>query len=134
MINRKCIRDLVCSCVVKQILLGLLLYKEWREVVNVLQITPEQFLAGKGIEGKNEIATAMPESGFTPQDIRIVEDYHGLKEEQQKRFLRWLSQHRLHFALQNRWLGHANIQLASPRTLQSFQRIQLLHFFRALLC
>lgn len=62
------------------------------DICNVLQITPEQLLTGKGIEDKDEIAIAMPESRFTPQDIRIVEDYHGLKEEQQKRaFLQYLS-------------------------------------------
>ena len=56
----------------------------------ILQITPEQLLIGKGIEDEDEIATAMPESRFTPQDIRIVEDYHGLKEEQQKRLLAYM--------------------------------------------
>ncbi len=60
------------------------------DIRNVLQITPEQLLTGKGIEDEDEIATAMPESRFTPQDIRIVEDYHGLKEEQQKRLLAYM--------------------------------------------
>jgi transcriptional regulator with XRE-family HTH domain len=60
------------------------------DICNVLQITPEQLLTGKGIEDEDEIATAMPESRFTPQDIRIVEDYHGLKEEQQKRLLAYM--------------------------------------------
>ena len=60
------------------------------DICNVLQITPEQLLTGKGIEDEDEIATAMPESRCTPQDIRIVEDYHGLKEEQQKRLLAYM--------------------------------------------
>lgn len=60
------------------------------DICNVLQITPEQLLTGKGIEDEEEIATAMPESRFTHQDIRIVEDYHGLKEEQQKRLLAYM--------------------------------------------
>lgn len=60
------------------------------DICNVLQITPEQLLTGVGIEDEEEIATAMPESKFTPQDIRMVEDYHGLKEEQQKRLLAYM--------------------------------------------
>ena len=60
------------------------------DICNVLQITPEQLLTGKGIEDEAETATAMPESRFTPQDIRIVEDYHRLKEEQQKRLLAYM--------------------------------------------
>lgn len=60
------------------------------DICNVLQITPEQLLTGKGIEGEEEIAAAIPESKFTPQDIRMVEDYHGLREEQQKRLMAYM--------------------------------------------
>ena len=60
------------------------------DICNVLQVTPEQLLTGKGIEDEEEIATAMPESRFTPQDIRMVEDYHGLKNEQQKRLMAYM--------------------------------------------
>ncbi len=55
------------------------------DICNVLQITPEQLLTGKGIEDEEEIAVTRPESRFTPYDIQLVEDYHGLKAEQQKR-------------------------------------------------
>ena len=48
-------------------------------ICNVLQITPEQLLTGKGIEDEEEIAAASPESRFTPYDIQLIEDYHGLK-------------------------------------------------------
>ena len=51
-------------------------------ICNVLQITPEQLLTGKGIEDEEEIAAASPESRFTPYDIQLIEDFHGLKEEQ----------------------------------------------------
>ena len=60
------------------------------DICNVLQITPEQLLTGKGIENEDEIALATPESRFTPLDIQIVEDYHNLKEEQQKRFMAYM--------------------------------------------
>ena len=59
-------------------------------ICNVLQITPEQLLTGKGIEDEEEIAAASPESRFTPYDIQLIEDFHGLKEEQQKRLMAYV--------------------------------------------
>ena len=59
-------------------------------ICNVLQITPEQLLTGKGIEDEEEIAAASPESKFTPYDIQLLEDFHGLKEEQQKRLVAYM--------------------------------------------
>ena len=59
-------------------------------ICNVLQITPEQLLSGKGIEDEEEIAAASPESRFTPYDIQLIEDFHGLKEEQQKRLVTYM--------------------------------------------
>ena len=59
-------------------------------ICNVLQITPEQLLTGNGIEDEEEIAAASPESRFTPYDIQLIEDFHGLKEEQQKRLVTYM--------------------------------------------
>ena len=60
------------------------------DICNVLQITPEQLLTGRGIEDEKEIAAASPESRFTPYDIQLIEDYHGLKEEQKKRLMAFM--------------------------------------------
>ena len=60
------------------------------DICNVLKITPEQLLSGKGIEDEEEIAAASPESRFTPYDIQLIEDFHGLKEEQQKRLVTYM--------------------------------------------
>lgn len=60
------------------------------DICSVLQITPEQLLTGKGIEDEEEIVAACPESRFTPYDIQLIEDYHGLKEEQQKRLMAYM--------------------------------------------
>ncbi|WP_185752369.1 hypothetical protein [Butyrivibrio sp. AE2032] len=60
------------------------------DICNVLQITPEQLLTGKGIEDEEEIAAASPESKFTPGDIQMIEDYHNLREEQQKRLMAYV--------------------------------------------
>ena len=59
-------------------------------ICNVLQITPEQLLTGKGIEDEEEIAATSLESRFTPYDIQLIEDFHGLKEEQQKRLVTYM--------------------------------------------
>ena len=43
-----------------------------------------------GIEDEEEIAAASPESRFTPGDVQMIEDYHNLREEQQKRLMAYL--------------------------------------------
>ena len=58
------------------------------DICNVLQITPEQL--GKGIEDEENITVTSRESCFTPYDIQLVQDYHGLKEEQQKRLMAYM--------------------------------------------
>lgn len=60
------------------------------DICNVLQITPEQLLTGKGIEDEENITVTSRESCFTPYDIQLVLDYHGLKEEQQKRLMAYM--------------------------------------------
>ena len=60
------------------------------DICNVLKITPEQLLSGKGIEDEEEIATTSPESRFTPYDIQMIEDYQSLKEEYQKRLVAYM--------------------------------------------
>ena len=60
------------------------------DICIVLQITPEQLLTGKGIEDEENITVTSRESCFTPYDIQLVQDYHGLKEEQQKRLMAYM--------------------------------------------
>lgn len=60
------------------------------DICNVLQITPEQLLTGKGVEDEENITVTSRESCFTPYDIQLVQDYHGLKEEQQKRLMAYM--------------------------------------------
>lgn len=60
------------------------------DICNVLQITPEQLLTGKGIEDEENITVTSRESCFTPYDIQLVQDCHGLKEEQQKRLMAYM--------------------------------------------
>lgn len=60
------------------------------DICNVLQITPEQLLTGRGIEDEKTIVAESPESRFTPYDIQLIKDYHGLKEEQKKRLIAFM--------------------------------------------
>ena len=50
------------------------------DICNVLQITPEQLLTGKGIEDEENITVTSRESCFMPYDIQLVQDYHGLEK------------------------------------------------------
>ena len=65
-------------------------FNSYYESTTFEQLRNEAQLVIKGIEDEEEIATAMPESRFTPQDIRMIEDYHGLREEQQKRLMAYM--------------------------------------------
>ncbi len=60
------------------------------DICYVLQITPEQLLTGKGIEDEKEIAMASPENRFTPGDVKMIEDYHNLNEDLQKRLMAYM--------------------------------------------
>ena len=86
----------------KQVVIATSTISEWKkrktnptadkimDICNVLQITPEQLLTGKGIEDEENITVTSRESCFTPYDIQLVQDYHGLKEEQQKRLMAYM--------------------------------------------
>lgn len=60
------------------------------DICGVLEITPEQLLTGRGIDDMNDIGIASQENLITPMDRKIIEDYHGMKEEQKKRLLAYM--------------------------------------------
>ena len=60
------------------------------DICNVLEVTPEQLLTGKGIDDEAEIAATSPESRFSPYDIQIIDNYHNMREEQQKRLIAYM--------------------------------------------
>lgn len=62
-------------------------------ICEVLEVTPEQLLTGKGIdEDYEETAGENIKEDFviSNSDIRILEDYHSLKESQRKRLLKYI--------------------------------------------
>lgn len=63
------------------------------DICEVLNITPEQLLTGKGIddnyvEYKSTNISHEPE--FSKTDIRIIQDIHEMKEAQRKRLLKYI--------------------------------------------
>ncbi len=58
------------------------------DICNVLDITPEQLLTGKGIDDGDKQAETVDTFSF--QDKEIIMEYHKLGNEQQKRFLAYL--------------------------------------------
>ena len=59
------------------------------DICNVLQITPEQLLTGKGIDDDTD-GQFKNDNAFSFQDKEIIMEYHELGNEQQKRLLAYL--------------------------------------------
>ena len=62
-------------------------------ICEALEVTPEQLLTGKGIDNDFEDNTEQKSSNnfiISDSDIRILEVYHGLRDEQRKRLLKYM--------------------------------------------
>ena len=61
-------------------------------ICEVLEVTPEQLLTGKGIDEDCDQTPESDKEGFviTNTDKRILEDYHSLKDAQRKRLLKYM--------------------------------------------
>lgn len=62
-------------------------------ICEVLGVTPEQLLTGKGIDEdyeENKPKKAKNEPEISKADIRILEDIHGLKDAQRKRLMKYM--------------------------------------------
>lgn len=73
-------------------------------ICEVLGVTPEQLLTGKDIdEGYEKNITKKEDESLviTKSDIRIIEDFHGLKEVQKKRLLKYMEALKQIEALEN---------------------------------
>ena len=73
-------------------------------ICEALGVTPEQLLTGKDIdEGYEKNITKKEDESLviTKSDIRIIEDFHGLKEVQKKRLLKYMEALKQIEALEN---------------------------------
>lgn len=62
------------------------------DICMVLGVTPEQLLTGKGIDDCIEeiVPKTKDDLVISKADVRLIEDIHGLKDEQRKRLLKYL--------------------------------------------
>ncbi|MGN0495342.1 MAG: helix-turn-helix domain-containing protein [Lachnospiraceae bacterium] len=63
------------------------------DICKVLEVTPEQLLTGKGIDEdyvENKYKEVKEEQEISKEDIRIIEDIHGMKEAQRKRLMKYI--------------------------------------------
>ena len=74
------------------------------DICMVLNVTPEQLLTGKGIDDDYEegkVPKIKDGVVISKADIRMIEDIHGLKDEQRKRLLKYMEALKQLEALEN---------------------------------
>ena len=60
------------------------------DICVALEVTPEELLTGSGVEEENSFVTTGNKDRMTPMDWQIINDFHGMKEEQKKRLLKYV--------------------------------------------
>ncbi len=60
------------------------------DICTVLEVTPEQLLSGRGLDEGDGQGDLEKKALITPVDWQIIEDYHGMQEEQKKRLLKYV--------------------------------------------
>ena len=55
-----------------------------------LDVTPEQFLTGKGIDDVSEIEHTTNHFHIDKADRKLLEDYHSMQDSQKKRLLTYV--------------------------------------------
>ena len=60
------------------------------DICLALEVTPEELLTGSGIEEEKRLVMIGSRDRMTPLDWQIINDFHGMKEEQNRRLLRYM--------------------------------------------
>ncbi len=60
------------------------------DICAALEVTPEQLLSGRGIDDGESQEDLKRGEIITPIDRQIIEDYHGMKEAQKRRLLKYM--------------------------------------------
>jgi len=60
------------------------------DICLALEVTPEELLGGSDNEEEKGFVTASSKDRLTPVDWQIINDFHGMKEEQKRRLLRYM--------------------------------------------
>jgi transcriptional regulator with XRE-family HTH domain len=59
-------------------------------ICRALEITPEQLLTGEGIDDVTEFEPVTDRTYVDRTEAKLLEDYHGMQEEQKKRLLAYV--------------------------------------------
>lgn len=60
------------------------------DICAALEVTPEELLTGRGIDEEQGLENSDKEDKITPIDWQIIKDYHGMKEAQKRRLLKYM--------------------------------------------
>ena len=60
------------------------------DICVALEVTPEELLTGRGIDEEKGLEASEREDKMTPIDWQIIKDYHGMKEAQKRRLLKYM--------------------------------------------
>lgn len=60
------------------------------DICLALEVTPEELLSGGGVEEEECVAITVNRDRMTPLDWQIINDFHGMKEAQKRRLLKYM--------------------------------------------
>ena len=60
------------------------------DICFALEVTPEELLTGRGIDAVYGFEEGEPEDKMTPLDWQLIKDYHGMRDEQKRRLLKYV--------------------------------------------
>lgn len=60
------------------------------DICVALEVTPEELLTGEGIDEEKSFVTTGSKDRMTPIDWQIINDFHGMKEAQKRRLLKYM--------------------------------------------
>ena len=60
------------------------------DICVALEVTPEELLTGRGIDEGQRLENLDREDKMTPTDWQIIKNYHGMKESQKRRLLKYI--------------------------------------------
>ena len=60
------------------------------DICVALEVTPDELLTGRGIDEGNGFTETESKNRLTPVDWQLIEDFHGMKEAQKRRLLKYM--------------------------------------------
>ena len=60
------------------------------DICLALEVTPEELLTGSGVDEEKDFAITGNKDRLTPMDWQIINDFHGMKEAQKRRLLKYM--------------------------------------------